>query len=466
MLSRVRWPTLLVLLAATAACMREVDVLERIVDEGVLHVATQPGPTSCSIVAGKPSGFECELLARFAHELGVRLEVHFVDAFGKLLPAVEQGDAHIAAGGIAITPRRRQRVRFAPAYTQTTPQVVYRHGQPRPEGVPDLPGFSIEVRAGSAEAARLADLAEDHPGLTWREVKGVEVEALLQRVDDGRTDLTIADASRVDVARRDMPHLRPAFSLGRALPVAWALPPRNSRRLARRLTRFFEQLELSGELSRLRAQYFGRGGSFDFVDTRTLLEHTQRRLPAYRPLFESAARRTGLDWELLAAMSYQESHWDPDARSFTGVAGLMMLTRDTAQQMGVGNRNDPGESILGGARYLERVLAKIPQRIPEPDRTWLALAAYNVGFGHLEDARILAESAGEDPDRWSAVRKYLPRLAQPEWHSRTRFGYARGDEPVRFVENIRRYRDTLRLAIERVPASAGTEPIFDHPAGS
>jgi len=162
-----------------------------------------------------------------------------------------------------------------------------------------------------------------------------------------------------------------------------------------------------------------------------------------------AAEQTGIDWRLLAAIGYQESHWNPRARSPTGVRGIMMLTQSTMRHLGLKNRLDPRQSIIGGARYIAMMKRRIPDRIPEPDRTWMALAAYNVGFGHLEDARILAQRDGANPDKWVDVKKYLPRLSRRKWYRRTKHGYARGGEPVRYVENIRSYYDILVWYTER-----------------
>jgi len=184
----------------------------------------------------------------------------------------------------------------------------------------------------------------------------------------------------------------------------------------------------------------------------------QSRLPRYRQWFEEAATHVGEHWRLLAAIGYQESKWDPDAVSPTGVKGLMMLTESTAQQIGVSDRTDPKQSIRGGAVYFSSVRDKIPARILEPDRTWLALAAYNVGFGHLEDARVLAQTAGRDPDSWQDVRAFLPLLAQEYWYAQTKRGYARGWEPVRFVDNIRSYLDILEwVAADSGPRAASSD---------
>jgi membrane-bound lytic murein transglycosylase F len=154
-------------------------------------------------------------------------------------------------------------------------------------------------------------------------------------------------------------------------------------------------------------------------------------------------------------MGYQESKWDPGAVSFTGVRGLMQLTEDTAAMMRAGNRLDPRASIFGGAKYLSRLLDTVPPRIEDPDRTWFAVAAYNVGFGHVEDARILTQQQGRDPDRWEDVRDFLPLLSQERWYTRTRRGYARGWEPVRYVDNVQAYLNILAVAgIGSAPVSA------------
>lgn len=177
---------------------------------------------------------------------------------------------------------------------------------------------------------------------------------------------------------------------------------------------------------------------------RTYLQRINDRLPNYEALFKKVAKDNSLDWKLLAAISYQESHWSPKARSPTGVRGLMMLTLDTARQLGIENRLVPEQSIKGGALYFRQTYYKISDRIQEPDRTWLALAAYNIGFAHLEDARKLVEKRGGNPDNWIDVRESLPLLSQKEWYEQTRHGKARGGEPVTYVENIRRYYDILR----------------------
>jgi membrane-bound lytic murein transglycosylase F len=175
--------------------------------------------------------------------------------------------------------------------------------------------------------------------------------------------------------------------------------------------------------------------------------HIQTRLPHLRPAFEAAAKETGFDWRVLAALGYQESRWRPAAVSPKGAQGVMMLMPVTARKMGVKNVFAPDDNIMGGARYLAYLKERIPARILDPDRTWLAMAAYNIGIGHLEDARIITQMRKKNPDRWADVRANLPRLSDPHWYSRVKRGYARGEETAQFVERVSQFSALLSVAI-------------------
>jgi membrane-bound lytic murein transglycosylase F len=227
-------------------------------------------------------------------------------------------------------------------------------------------------------------------------------------------------------------------------------PPGDDLSLVDKANEYLQSLRKDGQLDRILEKYYTYVADFDYVGTRRYMQHIEQRLPEYRAMFEQAGEETGIDWRLLAAIGYQESHWNPQAVSPTGVRGLMMLTRDTMRQLGIdADRHDAQVSIDGGARYIAQVKQRLPKRVKDPARTWMALAAYNVGYGHLEDARLLAKEAGADPDKWIEVKRYLPRLSQKKWYKKTRHGYARGHEPVRYVENIRSYYDILMWVTER-----------------
>ena len=155
--------------------------------------------------------------------------------------------------------------------------------------------------------------------------------------------------------------------------------------------------------------------------------------------------------DLLAALAYQESHWDPQATSQTGVRGIMMLTQNTAESLGVDNRLNPAEAIDGGARYLADRHQRLPDTLPEPDRTYLALASYNIGRGHVLDARQLARELGKNPNSWEDMKDVLPLKADKRYYPQTRYGYARGYEPVHYVQRIRNYQDVISAALVSLP---------------
>jgi membrane-bound lytic murein transglycosylase F len=213
--------------------------------------------------------------------------------------------------------------------------------------------------------------------------------------------------------------------------------------LRQELDRFLARLRRDGTLERLADRYIADPGRIQRIDASVLQERMRTALPQYRHLFHDAQEKTGVEWRLLAAIAYQESQWDPAATSPTGVRGIMQITEDTARHLGITDLLDPAQNVVAAARYLRDIKARLPARIHEPDRTWLALAAYNIGLGHLEDARILAQKQKLDPDLWSDVKKVLPLLAVPEYHQRAKLGYARGGMPVAFVDRVRGYYDVL-----------------------
>jgi membrane-bound lytic murein transglycosylase F len=434
------------------SCSQQPDLLEQVQVVGELRIVTTNSATTYYFGPDGQAGLEYELVRKFADAIGVSLRVVIPPTTSGLIEMVKTGKAHVAAAGLSVTSERSDTLRFGTSYHITTQQVVYRRGSRRPRNVDDLANGQLEVVKGTSYAERLRELKGEHPDLQWVERDDIGVEQLVEAVWKQTLDYTVIDSHMLASLRGLYPEVKIAFQLSGPQALAWAFSKSDDQSLVKAANEFFAELQASGELPRLLEKHFGATTSFDYVDARTFLRHSGDRLPPFRPYFEQAAQDENFDWRLLAALSYQESHWDPLARSPTGVRGLMMLTRATAEQVGVDNRLDPQASIFGGARYLRLIETRIPERIPAPDRIWLALAAYNVGFGHLEDARILTQTQGGDPDNWIEVRERLPLLAREEWYRQTRFGYARGGEPVRFVQNIRRYYDVLQWLTHEAPA--------------
>ena len=411
---------------------------------GEFRVVTRNSPATFYYGPDEPRGIDYELAKGYADRLGVELRIYIADQFWQIFPDVDSGKAHIGAAGLSVTEPRLELVDFGPPYQSIQQQVIYRRGARRPRELADLVGGRVEVLAGSAYVGLLEQARTEEPLLTWVENADDSIEELVRRVATGEIDYTIVDSNIFDLLRHSQPDARAAFNLGPETPIAWALRKTPDSSLRESVSAYFAELHATGELQEiLDRYYFDAEDDFDYVGSRAFVRHFHTRLPAYRDLFVQAGLESNVDWRLLAAMAYQESHWNPQAVSPTGVRGMMMLTRTTARMIGVENRTSASESILGGGTYFRQIVNKVPDRILEPDRTWLAVAAYNVGYGHVEDARIITESQGGNPDSWQDVRERLPLLSDPRWYEHLPRGFARGSEPVLYVDNVRRYYEIL-----------------------
>lgn len=426
------------------ACVEKPSTLERIKEDGVLRVVTRNSPATYFQDRNGETGFEYELVKRFADDLGVELQIETADNLDDIFTRLGQPNGPVlAAAGLVSSEQRKTQARFSHPYLEVTPQVIYRNGKTRPTNAAGLVGKRIMVLKGSSHAEQLADLKKQYPGLEYEESDQVEVVDLLRMVDEGQIDLTLVDSNELAMNQVYFPNVRVAFDLGDARDQRWAVAAGEDASLLNEINAFLDKVEKNGTLQRLKDRYYGHVDVLGYVGAYTFAQHLQERLPRFEKHFRNSAKQEQVDWRLLAAIGYQESMWQPEVTSKTGVRGLMMLTQRTAQAMGVSNRLDPVQSIRGGAKYFTYVKDQLDDSIKEPDRTWFALAAYNVGSGHLDDARKLAEREGLNPNRWLDVKKMLPRLAQKKWYSKTKYGYARGGEPVHFVANIRRYYDIL-----------------------
>ncbi len=455
----------IILLALTLnACAPQRNQLQQVQHDGVLRVVTRNAPSTYFDGPHGTSGLEFDLITAFAKHLGVKADIRSENKLENILTQVESGQVHIAAAGLTVTEQRKKRVRFTPPYQHITQQLIYRTGATnRPRSIKDLLKGDLEVIANSSHAERLKALKEEVPELNWRENSDVRSTELLTLVAEQLIDYTIADSNEAALHRRYHPELRVAFDISEAQGLAWALRTGKDDSLYNEALKFFDSLQQSGKLEQMLAQYYGHVRKYNYAGTPTYLRHIKQRMRRYQPLFEQAAFENNLDWRLLAAVAYQESNWNPRAVSPTGVRGIMMLTRNTAKQLGVSKRTDPAQSIDGGARYLKSLYKRFSE-VSEPDRTWLTLAAYNVGFGHVKDARKITIQRGGDANKWVDIKESLPLLRQRKWYKKTRYGYARGHEPVRYVENIRSYYDILRWRTEERKAPSRSKLAFSSAA--
>jgi membrane-bound lytic murein transglycosylase F len=413
-------------------------------ETGELVVLTHNGPTTYYENAyGEPTGFEYDLVTLFAKQAGYKVRFVVENDLDSLYKKLAQHQAHFAAAGLSQTDTLKERMRFGPPYLKVNQEVIYNTDTVKPRNFTDLLGWRVAVVAGSSQAETLLDVRQRVPGLKWTEVKAQWGEALLSQLANQDVDAVIVNSNEFDIAKNLYTNLDVGFALPKADHLAWAFPKNVDPDLYAKVQAFFKRIQADGTLKNLIDRYYGHADRLENADIAGILDKMQSTLPKYRKYFQEAEAVTGIDWRLIAAIGYQESHWNPLATSPTGVRGLMMMTGDTADRMGVKDRLDPRQSILGGAKYLSLLQDAMPDKVEEPDRTWMALAAYNQGQGHLEDARILAQRRKLNPRVWSEIKKTLPLLAQSAYNSSVKHGYCRGGEAVIFVENIRTYYDIL-----------------------
>jgi peptidoglycan lytic transglycosylase F len=437
-----RW--ILAFLACLAAgCEEAPKPIAPIAQSGELVVLTVNGPaTYYEDAQGHPSGLEYDLVNLFAKELGVPARFIVTDNPARIDLLLRRGQAHFAAAALARHFDFPGGLTWGPSYFTTQHQVVGRNGEARPKSLQDIADQRIGVIDESVAEYMLAA-----PSTLAYHIERLPPAAstadLLEEVDDGLLDYALVESNRFTLARRFFPQLDVAFNVGKPVEYAWLISTVDKRRIVQAAQAFFERIRRDGTLKRLVDRHYGHAARFTAIDSEAMLEKIVTTLPKLKAWFREAEIVSGIDWRLLAALGYQESHWDASATSPTGVRGLMMLTEETADRLQVANRLDARESILGGARYLALLKEGLPNRIREPDRTYIALAAYNIGLGHLEDARIVAQSGKLDPDQWQDVRQVLNRLSEPETYLAARHGYARGFETLQFVDNIRNFYDIL-----------------------
>lgn len=431
------------------------DQQQSIREQGTLKVLSRNGPTTYYEDRTGPAGFEYELTRLFAKYLNVELEITALHSLEEIFSRLDDNSAHLAAAGLTITEQRQKRLNFSAPYLEIKQYVLYHTENKRPKKINDIVNSRITVMANSSHDEILKSLKLDYPELKWRAPTDVETIDVLDMLTDGEIDYAIVDSNEFIANQGFYPRINIGFEIGQPGQLAWALPGKiDTPDLTAELDAFFKQIRENGVLKQLQERFYNQSEQANRIGSWTFNKAVEKRLPKYKSLIEKIALEYSLDWRLLAAISYQESHWNPRAKSPTGVRGMMMLTLPTAKEMGVKNRLDAEQSLRGGARYFTKILQRLPQGITSPDRSWFALAAYNVGHGHLEDARIITQEQGGNPNKWSDVKKYLPLLRKRRWYKNTKHGYARGNEPVTYVQNIRHYYKLLNwtdMARNRTP---------------
>ncbi len=423
------------------------SLLDEIKEKKILNVALLNSPSTYYIGPDGPKGFEYDLLDAYAKHLDVELNITVVNTTKEALEFSKDPNIHITSASLAKTKIKEKNFNFGPSYFEAQQQVICYRGMlwqgHFPKSIEDLAGLRIVVGEDTSYSETIESLRQDGFDINATYTSEHSTEELLAKVADNEIDCTIADSNIYALNQRYFPKIALAFSVSNREQLAWVLAP-DSKELKDDMYSWLNGFNQSGEMARLKDHYYSFALFFDYYNTKTFYDRIKTRLPKYKELFEEYGEKYGIPCSVLAAQSYQESHWNPKAKSYTGVRGLMMLTLSTAAQLGVKDRLNPRQSIEGGAKHLNQMIKMVPPEVSGEDRLKFALAAYNVGFGHVLDAQALAERMGLNKNVWSDLKKVLPLLAQKKYYKTLKHGYARGSEPVRYVDSIYDYRDILQ----------------------
>ncbi len=432
--------TLVLLSCGSSDQGNNIDLLDHIIKKKELVVLTTNQPTTYYIDRDEnPTGPEYDMTRSFAKSLGVETRYIELDSTEAVIDALRKGEGDIAAAGLTITSDRQEEFDFGPPYMDVSEYLVCHRDAGFVDDIEDLKGLEIVIPTATSYADTLYRL---YPGIDWSLNDHLLTPRLLEMVRSKEIECTVSDSTIFDISRRYYPEISVKYTLHKGSKLAW-MYAKNNPRLDSAINKWFAEYNESGEYAQKIEKYYGYIDVFDYVDIQKFKRRIKDRLPKYKDMFIKAAKKNGISPALLAAQSYQESHWNPKAKSPTGVRGIMMLTQPVAKSLGVTSRLDAKQNIYAGAKYHAKMKQMFDEDVTEPDRSWMALAAYNVGRGHFRDAQALAEKLGKNPNLWIDMKEVLPLLSEKKYYKDLTYGYARGNEPVQYVSRIRDYDDIL-----------------------
>ena len=442
--------TLLLIGGLTAVCIHikktkslpENDALSRILKKKKITLITDNNSNAYHIYRGKPMGFEYDLASAFADFLNVKLEVR-APGWNSMVPFLETGKGDFIGAALTITPHRRKSLLFSQPYMTVQQEIIYHRATPVIESIEDLAGKTICVRRNTSYHHRLETLKKSGIDLHIALLDNIPSEEIIQMVAENKIDYTVADSNIAQLNRRYYPDIVIGIPIQEVEFLGWAVNPSDIR-LMDRINHFFYHINKTGYYKKLFHKYYGDLNHFDYFDVKKFHQRLETRFPKYRKHIVRESFKYGFDWRMIAALVYQESHFDPLAKSFTGVRGLMQVTEETAREMGISNRLDPMMSLRAGIKYLYTLYNRFDDIEDPHEKLLFAIGSYNVGYGHIKDAQALAAKESLDPKKWASLEKTLPLLAKRKYYRKTKHGYARGWEPVRHVRQIMMYYDILK----------------------
>ncbi|MGD2217320.1 MAG: transporter substrate-binding domain-containing protein [Gemmatimonadales bacterium] len=428
------------------------DDLDGIRERKVLRVLTRNSASTYYVWRGKLVGFELDLARRFAERIGARLQIIVAPDRSALLTWLRQGRGDVVAAGLTVTEERSaQDILFSRPYSYAVETVVARAADSTLHEPRDLAGRSVVVRRSSAYWNTLTRLQEQGIELELTPApEELETEEIIDRVANGEYDLTVADSHilGIELAWRD--DIRAAMTLSDSVAHAWAVRA-GSEKLAAAIDAFHRS-EYRGLFYNVTYNKYFKNPAH-IRESAAARPSTSGELSPYDDLIREYAERYGFDWRLIAAQMYQESRFDPKARSFAGALGLLQVMPGTARELGIESLGDPQAGVHAGVKYLSQLYDRLADIESDEERLWFALAAYNAGYGHLQDGRRLARELGREADIWfGGVDGAMPLLARSDYYRHARYGYCRCSEPVRYVRSIRQLYRAYRAELA---ASAG-----------
>jgi membrane-bound lytic murein transglycosylase F len=423
-----------------ASCGKD-NALKKIKKTGQITVITRNNAHCFYTYRDTPMGFEYDLAKAFSDYLGVKLNIS-LPPWGNLTDTLNRGEGDFIAASLTIIPSRENLMDFSEEYLEIQQMAIVHVNNYKIRELNDLENQTLHVRQGTSYEERLKELQKEGLNFTLKTYKDLPTEELIRMVAEKEIEATIADTNVALLNRRYYPEIKLGFPIEEPQSLGWAVR-KGEAELLNEINKFIKKIKEDGTFSRIYEKYYANIEVFDYVDLVKYHQRLETRLPNYQTIIQKEADKHGFDWRLIAAMIYQESHFNPKAKSYTGVGGLMQLTLATSADMGVKNRFDPVQSIKGGIKYLKKLYDRFEES-KRPDRILIALAAYNVGYGHVRDAQKLAQEKGLNPNTWSSLKETLPLLRYSKYYKKTEHGYCRGTEPVRYVNSILTYYDIIK----------------------
>ena len=419
---------------------KKITLLEKIDAKKRLDVIILNSPTVYYMGNEREIGFEYELISNYAESIGVDLNLTTVYTISDALEMSRKGIGDITVASITLTPERKKEFKFGPQYYTVQEQLICHKNIFRKsiKNESDLVGVKITVGKDTSYESTMNSLKEKVEGFEFQLTKKYSTGQLLELVNNKKIDCTVADSNIFTLNQRYYPELSRVMILSDRKALSWILR-KGDNSLNESLYKWLNIYERSGKMAELRDYYYSFLSLFDYYDTKVFYKRLKSRLPKYRKNFKAAGKKYNIPWMLLAAQSYQESHWNAKAKSHTGVRGIMMITQSTAKSLGVKNRLNAKDAIYGGAKYLRNIEKRLDKEIKGKSRWYFTLAAYNVGMGHIHDAQSLARKLNKNPYTWSTMKEVLPLLTQKRYYKNLKYGYARGNEPIKYVNAIQRY---------------------------